>query len=52
MKRTSRNFNPSVLKRWRQVTLSLGYGPKSQVKLLLLLLDYAEMHSDFFRKRP
>lgn len=52
MKRTSRNFQPSVIDRWRAVTDSLGYGPRGMVKLLLFMLDYAEAHPDLFRRRP
>jgi hypothetical protein len=51
MKRTSRNFDPAVLRRWRQVTDMLGWGQRGMVKLLMALLDHAEQNPDSFRKR-
>lgn len=51
MSRLPRKFERADLSRWRQVTLMLGYGPRSMIKLLRILLDYAEEHPDYFRKR-
>ena len=52
MERQTRKFSPADLKLWRDVTLFLGYGPKSMVKVMRMLLAYAKVNPDYFRKRP
>lgn len=52
MQRQARQLPLLVINRWRSVTLKLGYGTRSQTKVLLMLLDYAERNPDFFTKRP
>lgn len=50
--RKTRKFRQDDLTLWREVTLFLGYGPKSMVKVLRMLLAYAKSHPDYFRRRP
>lgn len=52
MERETRKFHRADLKLWRDVTLFLGYGPKSMVKVMRMLLAYSKVNPDLFRRRP